>query len=113
MSKTKSEIKKEIKALRELQPRLPRFNYFNENIHAKLAVQIEVLSSGLSEDDVYNRSADGEEENPELWPEHIRESALHAVHWRDCEEPESPSSGWEVVANSKFAKDALRCGNRK
>ena len=86
MSKrTQKEIKAEIKALEGCKRYVPKMNFFGDSNHNNLDLQIEELRHGIDDTaDEWNDFSDSEQS-----------AILHARDWREGDEKESPSSGWD------------------
>ena len=86
------EIDDEVKKLKEMKPRVRHFTFFNDDNHAAIDAQIEVLEDDLDQDDIDGKYDDGD------WSDNERSNAEQALNWRE-EEPEegSPSSQWEEL----------------
>ena len=82
--KTQEEIKKEIKALKAVRPKVRPHNMFGDDNLAMLDAQVDVLENYLDSDDIYERydHADASE--------YVLEGALEAWNWV-CDESESDS----------------------
>ena len=79
--------------LREMKPKVRQYTAFNEDNHAAIDAQAEVIERLLSENDIYDTWESGEDPC-----QHTLDAALEARRWLDGEEDESPSSGWEPLA---------------
>lgn len=86
MKRTKSEIDAEIVALEACKTYAPERSAFGENNHAKIDAQIKTLSNDL-EIDSYEW---------DCLPEPEQSAALDAQNWKDGDDDDSPSSGWEI-----------------
>ncbi len=90
--KSENEIKDEIKALYEVKPKLPKRNFFGEDVHAKVDIQIEVLSGDVDEDEFDDKVVNGE------WSEDQRDEAQNAYDWMQGDSNESaPSVQWAEI----------------
>lgn len=98
--KSRKQIEEEIIALEEIKPRVRRFSAFNDDHHAAIDAQIEVLRENLSEDDIFDRQ-DGASEDELFSADNEVDAAREAAFWRDDDDYEdgSPSSQWEELAN--------------
>ncbi len=82
---TPEQIKKEIKTLTEMQPKVKRFSTFGDDNHAAIDAQIDVLKNDLDDDEI-----------DEQYEDHARSNAHDARLWLDGEgEAETLSEGWE------------------
>jgi hypothetical protein len=84
--RTQQEIETEIKALEECKAFVPHHSKFGENNHKKIDLAIEELRDGFD---------DTAEEWDEMddWE---RDAISEAKNWKNGEEDESPSSGWQI-----------------
>jgi len=87
---TPDQIKEQIAALQEIKPKVRRFSSFNDDHWAAIQAQIDVLSVGMSEDDIF------EKKDSEEWTESVTENALEARRWLDGETLEDYS---DIVAS--------------
>jgi hypothetical protein len=94
---TPKEIAAEIKALKKLKPLIPAQSVFQDDNHAAVDAQIEVLQSNMSEDDIYTRADDGVTAAKDLWSEYVRDNAICAWSWKTGTSFESASVGWEPL----------------
>jgi len=78
--KTQEQIKKEIKALETVRPKIRPRSMFGDDNLAGLDAQIEVLENDWDDDEIYNRYDHAGSS------EYILESALAARQWIDDEE---------------------------
>lgn len=83
--RTEKEIESEIKALELCKSYAPRCNVFGDNNHRNIDLQIEELEFGI----------DDSAEEWEGLSESEQSSILYARDWKEGEEDESPSSGWD------------------
>src|SRR5574337_583637 len=83
---TATEIQRQVAGLRVLKPRVLRRSMFNDDHHAAIDAQVEVLEDDLTEDAIYNRS----DEDAEGWPDNVRDAALAARQWLDGEYEDYP-----------------------
>lgn len=83
--RTEQEIELEIKALEACKAYIPRTNAFGDNNHRKLDLQIEELRDGIDDTaDEWNDYSEGEQR-----------AIMEARYWKEGDEDESPSSGWD------------------
>lgn len=97
---TPREITAEISRLEEIRPVVRPYSMFGDDHKEAIDAQIEVLKDDISEDDIYERSHNGDEDdetNEDKWPENVKDSALEARRWLDGDEKEPPSKGWEPL----------------
>lgn len=88
---TEDEIEKELEGLRQIKPKLPRTNYFKENIHDAVDAQIDVLEERMEEDDEIDENFGDAEDN-------VRSSAQDACAWLKGEhETDSLVADWEPL----------------
>jgi len=90
--KTKKEIDAEIKALEHCKTYAPHYSMFGADNWHGIDEQIGALANDLSEDDVYDQY-DGRHD--------LQSAVLHAVQWRDGNEDEPASSGWDSFKPKK------------
>ena len=89
--KTQKEIDAQIKALKEIRPKVKPYSFFGDDNLAKLDAQVQVLEEDLDEYDVYEEWPEDEEEFD------IRACANLAVEWRDGEsETEDLADDWPL-----------------
>lgn len=97
---TAKQIEAEVAALTEMKPHVRHYTAFNEDNHAAIEAQIETLSKGLRESQLYDRfeprDDEGEPDNSGNNRAEL-DSALEAYRWREGEEKEKPSTGWKVL----------------
>lgn len=82
---TQSEIKTEIKSLEACKAYAPKTNFFGDNNHHNIDLQIEELSDGFD---------DTAGEWDEL-SESEQGAIMEAKNWKEGYERDSPSSGWK------------------
>lgn len=89
--KSKQQIDAEVKMLREIKTSVRHYTAFGDNNWDAVEAQIVVLEGGFSEDTCYDVWSGDDDE-------HVRESALAAVAWRDDDDnydhPESLVGEW-------------------
>jgi len=90
-SKTQSEINAEIARLKEIKPKVQHFSHFGDDNHAAIDAQLDALEGDQDDDEIYQLQDSGDLTDAEV------ESALGAIQWRDGEEDEAPSAGWEPL----------------
>lgn len=86
--KTEKEIAAEVKALREMKPRVRKFTAFGDNNHDAIDVQIHVLEHEMDEDEVYGHG----------WSTDQESNAMDAVAWRNGDAEESLVDSWKSLA---------------
>lgn len=83
--RTQTEIELEIKALETCKTYIPRTTAFGDNNHRNLDLQIEELRDGIDDTaDEWNDYTEGEQS-----------AIMEAHYWKEGDEDESPSSGWD------------------
>lgn len=83
--RTQTEIEAEIKALEACKTYIPRTTAFGDNNHHNLDLQIEELRYGIDDTaDEWNDYSEGEQS-----------AIMEARSWKEGDEDESPSSGWD------------------
>jgi hypothetical protein len=83
--RTQIEIEAEIKALEACKTYIPRRTTFGDDNHKNVDLQIEELRDGIDDTaDEWNDYSDGEQS-----------SIMEARYWKEGDEDESPSSGWD------------------
>ncbi len=97
---TQKQIDSEIKKLKDMKPNVTRASRFGDNHHDAIDAQVEVLSGGMTESQVYDKEPDDETEPGDVeelgyWKENVISAALEACRWRDGEEKDPPSKGWK------------------
>jgi len=93
MSKpTANQISSEMKALREMKPRVRKETAFGEDNHAAIEAQIQVLGGALDLDDMDEKLDDDE------WTQYAFDSAREALEWMEGDEEISPSENWAPLA---------------
>lgn len=88
--KTEEEIKKEIKALKAVRPKVRPHSMFGDDNLAALDAQVDVLENDLDNDDIHDKY------DHVGSSEYVFESALHARDWVDENETESLAGGWPL-----------------
>lgn len=89
--RTKKQIQAEIKALEVCKTYIPRTTAFGDNNHRNLDLQIEELQYGIDDTaEEWNDYSDSEQE-----------AIMDARRWKEGDEDESPSSGWEEYKPKK------------
>lgn len=89
------DIQTEITKLEELKDKVPAKTGFGESNIEAIEAQIEALRENLEEDDVEDRYDAGD------FTERQRDNALEAIGWRNEDEDDSPSKGWEHLVGAK------------
>jgi hypothetical protein len=82
---TKEQVDAEIRALEACKSYVPKLTRFNENNHEQLNLQVEELRDGI--DDTADEWNDLSERD--------QEAIMQARDWKNGDEKESPSSGWD------------------
>jgi hypothetical protein len=95
---TPEQIAAEIAALKDLAPRVRRFNFFNEDNREAIETQIVVLERRYSEDSVYEYYGD---DTKEEFSQRELDVALDAAHWLSGETSEAPSEGWKELVQGE------------
>ena len=88
MKPTPTEIIAEAKILDTIRPKVPQYSAFNDDNHAAINAQIEVLENRMDLSDI-----DWKDDTQE-WSRHEVESAREALDWMDGETEDKPSDGW-------------------
>lgn len=89
--RTKKQVSEEVEALKACKAWAPRRDVFGTDNHRKIDLQIEELTFGID---------DTNEEWDDLSDE--EQSAIReARNWREGEDDESPSSGWDIFKKKK------------
>lgn len=99
--RTPREILFEVGALRRLRALVPPMNGFGESNVRSIDAQIEVLEKNLSErrvDDLFGAR------------EHLLSNALEAVYWRNGDNDDAPSAGWQDLVDIKAKPKAGKRG---
>lgn len=76
-----------VAALRKQKETAPEFTFFGDNNHEGIDAQIAVIEEEWSEDEVWNRYPDDEDD------QHTRDMALDAVGWLNGEKEDEDLSG--------------------
>lgn len=92
--RTQEEIEAEIKALEACKAYIPRETAFGDDNHRNVDLQIEELRDGI--DDTCAEWDD--------FSESEQSSIMEARYWKEGDEDESPSSGWDSYKNKKRQK---------
>ena len=97
---TPQQLKAEIEWLKQNRAKMPRYNFFREDLHEKLDAQIEVLEQGLDEDAIYVRchfedDSDERAADDSLWHYSTLSPCLEAMRWRDGDQNDPPSAAWK------------------
>ena len=85
--RTPKQIAAEIQALKDCKSYVPKMSAFGDDNHRNIDLQIKALKEGV-------------DETSEEWRElsHSQQSAIcEAINWKEGEEDESPSSGWDYL----------------
>jgi hypothetical protein len=93
--RTPKEVADEIKALENVKQRVRPRTYFGDDNLSAIEAQIDVLSEGMDNDEIFDKEDDGE------WSCYQRESAEQALEWlegADLEDGSTPSKQWESIA---------------
>lgn len=90
---TNDQITEEIQKLTALKNVVQPKTWFGEDNHAGIDVQILVLSTGMTHDQIYARW--GQEDSEDCYDEHKLDLALQAAMWVAGEPSVSPSQDWE------------------
>lgn len=90
MKKTEKQIAAEVEKLKKMKPTVLKKNYFGDSHHDAIDAQIEVLTSDMDDQDVYDRLDDGD------YKQHVADAALEVIAWRD-EDEEAPSETWKEL----------------
>jgi hypothetical protein len=87
--KTPDEVTAEIAALSVIKPKLPKMNFFGEDNHNKVDIQIEVLHGDVDGEQFEDMVDNGE------WTDSERDEAQSALDWMEgySEDP-APSIQW-------------------
>lgn len=100
--KSKEQITKEIEALKTVRPNVRPTSMFGDDNLAALDAQIEVLVTGMDDDDIYERYDHCDSQ------ESILELALVARRWIDDEDDpdcESLACGWPLKEGSDTCQE--------
>lgn len=89
MKPTREQIGAEITALKEIKPTVRRFNFFDDDNHRAIEVQISVLENNYSSNLIYGNWRDND---------FLVNAALEARDWLDGNSSEPPSVGWKELA---------------
>lgn len=101
--KTKQQVDAEIKALEACKAYVPRKNFFGDDNHRNIDLQIEELRFGIDDTAV----------EWEEFSEAEQSSILEARDWQDGQIEEAPSSGWDNFKPKSSAKPmGVRKGKR-
>mgnify|MGYP006331258897 CR=1 FL=1 len=83
--RTQKQIEDEIKALEACKTYIPSSTAFGDNNHRNLDLQIEELRDGIDDTaEEWNDYSEGEQS-----------AIMEARYWKEGDEDESPSSGWD------------------
>lgn len=88
--KTAKEIAEEVKALRELKPKVRKFTAFGDNNHDAIDVQLLVLEQDMDEDEIYGHG----------WSTDQESNAMEALAWKNGEAEESLVDSWKPLAGA-------------
>lgn len=84
--RTKKEIEAEIKALEACKAYAPSHTIFGDDNHRNIDLQIEELRDGI-------------DDTSDEWDDYLereQSAIMHARDWKNGDENESPSSGWDT-----------------
>jgi hypothetical protein len=98
MKKNREQVLAEIEKLEALLPKLPKKNYFGEDVHEQVEAQIQVLCEDLDDDDIY---AEWEDEDDYDYNRSKIDSAIAAREWATGSTDISPSDDWAPVAKER------------
>lgn len=94
---TDEQVEAEIKLLKELKPKVARYNGFEEDNHTAIDAQIEVLQRRFDEDEVEEEYGDGKADD------NVRNAAMDSCMWLqgeyEGEGGNSPAEEWKALAN--------------
>ncbi len=83
--RTQGQIEAEIKALEACKSYIPRTTAFGDNNHRNVDLQVEELRDGIDDTtDEWNDYSESEQS-----------AIMDARYWKEGDEDESPSSGWD------------------
>jgi len=89
--RNQKEIEAEIKALEACKAYIPRTTFFGDNNHRNVDLQIEELRDGTDDTaDEWNDFSESEQS-----------AIMEARYWKEGDEDESPSSGWDSYKPKK------------
>lgn len=93
--KTEKQVKEEVAKLIEMKPFVREFTAFGDSNHERIDCEIRALKEDMDEDKTYDE-----------WPEdeadmEKRNAAQYVIQWRDGDEDEAPSKGWESLDSRK------------
>jgi len=96
--RTATEIQAEIERLKAVKPKLKRFNFFGDDIHAAVEAQIAVLQEDLDNDAIYARydPCENDGDPNEDSGRHTLDSALEADAWRSGD-ADRLAADWEEI----------------
>ncbi len=93
---TIKQVEDEVAALQKIKLTIRRFSASNDDHHAAIDMQIEVLEQGLSEDDVRDRHDDEE------FPDNVLDAGIEAALWMVAESEEaSLVDPWKSLVKKK------------
>ena len=94
---TAKEIKAEVAALKKVRGQLPKLSPHGHDNHACVNAQIEVLTTNITEDEIFERGDIEATPKQKVWIDDVRESAESALKWKTGESFEAPSVDWDVM----------------
>jgi hypothetical protein len=93
LMRTQKEIDEQVTWLKTNKNKIGQFNVFDEDNHAEIDAEIEVLEEHLDEDDCQEKVDNGD------WTEGQMEAARDALNWRDeGDDDAKPSESWGHLA---------------
>lgn len=95
--RTAKEIKKEVAALKSVRALLPKLSPHGHDNHACVNAQIEVLTTDITEDQIFERGDVEATPKARVWMNDVRDSAEAALKWKLGVSFEAPSVDWETM----------------
>lgn len=89
------EVAEEVQKLRELRPKVERFQSSGEDAWLVIDAQIDVLENTLDQNEILGMYGDTTSEE---FDEHELNGALNACKWVEGDELVSPSEHWSLFA---------------
>ena len=94
---TAKEIKAEVAALKKVRGQLPKRSPHGHDNHACVNAQLEVLTTNITEDQIFERGDIEVTPKAKFWDADVRDSAEAALKWKTGESFEAPSVDWEIM----------------
>ena len=106
--KTQEEIDAEVKALKEMQPKVRRYSIFNEDNWAKMDIAIRVLEEDMDQEGIQeflDRELKDEAITEDQVPD-LDSIGYDTIQWREGYEVDyAPAEGWKSLVHEPVEKE--------